>query len=391
MLRKNYFWLICIALVGAIVAAISGSRAGSSAPGNDTAGVVQQRQQRPRVEVVFVLDTTGSMGGLIQGAKQKIWSIVNEIAKGRPTPEVRLGLIGYRDRGDQYVTTRVDLTNDLDAVYEKLMAFNADGGGDTPESVNQALGEAVNQMSWSSDRRALKVVFLVGDAPPHMDYAQDTKYQDTCQQAVRKDIIINAIQCGTDGDTTRAWNDIAHRSEGSYVAIAQSGGTVAIATPFDSRLTELSAKFDGTYLAYGSAGERTASKTKMARAADMAIAAAPEAAAARAEFRAKAEPAVPGKGDLLGAVGGGGLALDKLAESELPDEMAGMTADQRNGYLQKKKAEREEIQREIAKLSQERDEYVKKEKAKQGEAKDAFDTTVIESIRSKAAKKGISY
>ncbi|MBN2360487.1 MAG: VWA domain-containing protein [Deltaproteobacteria bacterium] len=392
MLKKNYFWLIVIAAVGIIAAAVGASRMDAPQQQQEQeAAIARQRPQRPQVEVVFVLDTTGSMSGLIQGAKQKIWSIVNEIAKGRPTPEVRLGLVGYRDRGDRYVTTRVDLTNDLDAVYEKLMGFSADGGGDTPESVNQALHEAVHQMSWSSDRRTLKVVFLVGDAPPHMDYAQDVRYQDTCRQAVRKDIIINTIQCGTDADTRRTWNDIAHGAEGTYVAIAQSGGTVAIATPYDRRLTELSAKLDSTYLAYGSSGERGAAKARLARGATVAASAAPEAAAARASFRALAAPAAPAKGDLLGAVEGGGLALDKLADNELPDEMQGLSATERTAYLQKKKSEREQIQQQIAALSKERDEYVKQEMAKQGGAKDAFDTTVIEAIRSKAAKKGISY
>ncbi|MGA2640709.1 MAG: VWA domain-containing protein, partial [Spirochaetia bacterium] len=65
---------------------------------------------RPRVEVAFVLDSTGSMGGLIEGAKQKIWSIANGIIAQKPTPEVRIGLVTYRDRGDEYVTKKFDLT-----------------------------------------------------------------------------------------------------------------------------------------------------------------------------------------------------------------------------------------------------------------------------------------
>ena len=65
---------------------------------------------KPRIEVCFVLDTTGSMGGLIEGAKQKIWSIANEIVSAKPTPQLKLGLIGYRDRGDAYITQRFDLT-----------------------------------------------------------------------------------------------------------------------------------------------------------------------------------------------------------------------------------------------------------------------------------------
>jgi Mg-chelatase subunit ChlD len=103
----------------------------------------------PRIEVSFVLDTTGSMSQLIGGAKQKIWTIARQVVSGRPTPAIKLGLIGFRDRGDQYVTKVFDLSDDLDAVYGHLMDFQVGGGGDTPESVNQALNEAVTKVSWS--------------------------------------------------------------------------------------------------------------------------------------------------------------------------------------------------------------------------------------------------
>src|SRR5438132_14334808 len=93
-------------------------------------------EAKPRIEVCFVLDTTGSMTGLIEGAKQKIWSIANEMVSAKPTPEIRLGLVAYRDRGDEYVTKVFDLTNAIDATYAQLQSFRAAGGGDTPESVN---------------------------------------------------------------------------------------------------------------------------------------------------------------------------------------------------------------------------------------------------------------
>ncbi len=125
---------------------------------------------KPRVDVVFVLDTTGSMSGLIQTAKEKIWSIATTMASAKPTPEIRIGLVAYRDRGDRYVTQLVDLSDDLDSIYAKLMDFQADGGGDTPESVNKALFDAVHGMSWSQGDQAYRVIFLIGDAPPHMDY-----------------------------------------------------------------------------------------------------------------------------------------------------------------------------------------------------------------------------
>ena len=81
----------------------------------------------PKIEVVFVLDTTGSMSGLIAAAKEKIWAIANTLATAKPAPVIKMGLVGYRDRGDAYVTTYTALTDDLDAVYANLMKFQAAG------------------------------------------------------------------------------------------------------------------------------------------------------------------------------------------------------------------------------------------------------------------------
>ena len=117
-------------------------------------------EKKPRIEVCFVLDTTGSMSGLIEGAKQKIWSIANEMISAKPTPELKLGLVGYRDKGDDYVVKSFQLTDDIDAIYAHFRSFEAAGGGDTPESVNEALAEAIEKMPWSQDRNVLKIIFL---------------------------------------------------------------------------------------------------------------------------------------------------------------------------------------------------------------------------------------
>src|SRR6266853_6772176 len=176
-------------------------------PGNGT-----PKTSRPRMEVCFVLDTTGSMTGLIEGAKQKIWSIANEMISTKPTPEIRLGLIGYRDRGDEYVVKSFQLTDDIDSIYGHLREFQAGGGGDAPESVNEALAEAIEKMPWSQDRKVLKIIFLVGDAPPHLDYADGPKYPELCRIAAKKDLIINTVQCGNIAETTPIWKEIAKLS-----------------------------------------------------------------------------------------------------------------------------------------------------------------------------------
>src|SRR5262245_34192003 len=79
--------------------------------------------EKKTLEMVFALDTTGSMGGLIEGAKQRIWGIVNEVMQSESRPNVRIGLVAYRDRGDRYVTEVFPVTDNLDAVYTTLMDY----------------------------------------------------------------------------------------------------------------------------------------------------------------------------------------------------------------------------------------------------------------------------
>ena len=144
--------------------------------------------QRPKIEVVFVLDTTSSMSGLIDTAKEKIWSIANTMASAQTAPDIHMGLVAFRDRGDAYVTRVTDLSQDLDSMYATLIDFRAEGGGDGPESVNKALYDAIESISWSEDPNSYKVVFLVGDAPGHMDYQNEMQYPQIVALAQQKGI-----------------------------------------------------------------------------------------------------------------------------------------------------------------------------------------------------------
>ena len=122
-----------------------GAHAGSArAAGTALAAAIQPRSA-PRVEVAFVLDTTGSMSGLIEGAKRKIWSIANQLASGQPRPKVSIALIAYRDRGDTYVTRVHELTDDIDGVYAHLQQLRRGRRRRYARVGNQALHEAVSR------------------------------------------------------------------------------------------------------------------------------------------------------------------------------------------------------------------------------------------------------
>jgi Mg-chelatase subunit ChlD len=346
-------------------------------------------ENKSRIEVCFVLDTTGSMGGLIEGAKQKIWSIANEMISAKPTPELKLGLIGYRDRGDEYVVKSFPLTDDIDSIYAHLRDFQAGGGGDEPESVNEALAEAVEKMSWSQDRKVLKIIFLVGDAPPHMDYAEGPKYPELCRLAAKKDLIINTVQCGNIAETTPIWKEIAKSSEGSYAAIAQSGGVVVIATPMDGELAKLNKKIGETLIPYGDAGLQREVAAKQA----FAESAPATAAADRLSYNAKMNKVVQGRGDLLDALASNEVKLQSIDKKDLPPAFQKLTKEELEARIAKTRAERESLQNDIQKIAKKRDAYIQTENKRLAEAGkgDGFDEKVAETIHHQAERKGISY
>lgn len=371
---------------------------------------------RPQIEVVFVLDTTGSMSGLIEGAKQKIWSIANEMINTKPVPELKIGLVAYRDRGDDYITQQHDLSSDLDAVHKTLTGFKADGGGDTPESVNQALHEAVTKMSWTEDKSVLKIIFLVGDAPPQMNYEQDIKYATTCEIAVKKDLMINTILCGSNQQAAEHWQTIARSAEGQFVAIDQRGGMQVVTAPQDETIAKLNAELSKTIIAYGNAEDqaRVAGSAKVLREAEAVSGAMRPAAAATAADRAEyvekinAELEVSdegrailgddadhaaimtGRNDLLQDIAQGRIKYDSLDKDQLPDHLKKMSEAERLAYIKEQAKKRAEIQTQLTEQLKQRENYLAAERKKL-ENKDGFDGKVRSILRKQAKSKGIEY
>jgi hypothetical protein len=292
----------------------------------------------------------------------------------------------------------------------------ATGGGDEPESVNQALDDAVNKIKWSTDKKTLRIIFLVGDAAPHMDYPDDVKYPVSCKKAVEKGIIINTIQCGTSAECTKYWRDIAVKSEGSYAAIPQEGGVVAVATPFDVKLAELNTELTKTVLVYGGEASKADGVRKLSLATGSttvptsglvggglggyAAPTGPPGAAPKPGTPATSAPAVAfdraeraayfsksGKvldGDLLDDLKSKKVELGKIKTEELPEELKKLkTEKERKEYLEKVEKKRAEINKEILALDAKRGEFIKKELEKKGKDKPSFDAEVFEMIRAK--------
>lgn len=347
------------------------------------------------LEMVFVLDTTGSMGGLLEGAKQKIWSIVNEVMQSQQKPQVRVGLVAYRDNQDSYVTKVLPLTNDLDKVYSVLMDYKADGGGDTPENVRRALSEGVEKAGWSQrSNEVAQILFLVGDAPPHDDYKNEPDCLTTTKTALQRGIYVNSILCGNASDTKSVWQRIAQAGEGQFFQIAQDGGVTAIATPYDAVLSKLGGKLGNTYTAYGGGGGSKGVAYQMAQkrsavAIESKVSASASAPAAADRAKNKVLNSKAYVGDFYQDIENGSVKADKVKKEDLPINLQKLNDEQRNKEITKQLVERKAIRQQILTLSQKRDAYLKDKQKKQTGKKSGFDAVVMSAIRKQAARRGI--
>ncbi len=189
------------------------------------------------LDVLFLLDTTGSMGDELTRIQETIDSIAQRIDSFTPRPSVRFGLVAYRDRGDAYITQSSDFTADVVAFRKELNTLRADGGGDTPESLNAGLHEAIQGVQWTDN--AVRIVFLVADAGPHLDYEEDTDYIQEAQMAVTKGVKIYPIAASnTEAYAEYVFRQLAQQTLARFIFLTyqpgESGGAPGETTTLQS-------------------------------------------------------------------------------------------------------------------------------------------------------------
>jgi len=332
-----------------------------------------------RVDIVFAVDTTGSMGGLLDGAKRTVWSIASHVRELDKNADVHVGLVAYRDygQGDAYVTKDFAMTGDLDAVFAELSTYQAAGGGDVPEDVDAALDDAVHKMEWRDN--AKKMIFLVGDAPPASRHEVPT-FDVSARDAAAKGIIINTIRCGEAQDTAEAWHQIASIGMGEFSTIQQNGGVQQIATPYDQKMADLSKTIDSTTVIYGDAATRGAYDGNMA----VAHAAAPAAMADRAAYYGMAKGGgVRAKDDVVGGVATGAVAVESLDPSKLPEDMKDKSKDEIKADFDARAKKRAQAQTELQEMAKQRADYLK---AHEKEAGEGFDVKVKATVDRELSK-----
>ena len=177
--------------------------------------------QRRTIDIAFVLDTTGSMSEEIDAVKGTIREVSAMLTK--LNVDVRIGLVEYRDVTDKFTTRVYPMTSNISDFAREVDKLRANGGGDTPEHMNEGLRVAVAKMNWSQ-QSVSRMMFVISDAPPHLDYAQDVAYTTTMQEANHGGIQIFTIAAsGMDATGQTVLRQIAQYTGGTNMFVLRGG------------------------------------------------------------------------------------------------------------------------------------------------------------------------
>lgn len=338
-----------------------------------------------KIQIALLLDTSSSMDGLIEQAKSQLWKIVNELAvaeKDGKTPKLEVALFEYGKssipEGESYMRMITPFTGDLDRISAELFALNTNGGD---EYCGKAIDSATKNLKWDSGNGSLKLIFIAGNEPFNQG---EMNYIDAGRKAAAKGIVVNTIFCG-DRETgvTTYWKHGADITGGKYINIDHNRKVMNIVAPQDAEIARLNAELNKTYLAYGVKGKEKKMEQEIqdSNAKSMSGAIASERAASKASAHYRNS-----SWDIVDAVQDKDVDLKSMKKDELPDEMKGMNAAEREEYIKQLSGKREKIREKISKLNMERRTYIEKaEKEQMGD--DTLDTAIIKTVREQAIEK----
>jgi len=351
---------------------------------------VETAADTPLVQIAVLLDTSGSMSGLIEQAKTQLWKLVNEFITAKQdgkTPAVQVALYEYGKsslRADENWIRQIQpLTRDLDKVSEELFALTTNGG---EEYCGAVIQRATQDLAWDANPKVYKAIFIAGNEPFTQGPIDSKK---SCQNAIAKGIIVNTIHCGSEAQgIAEHWNQGALLADGKYLVIDQNQAIVHIEAPQDKEIVKLNEQLNRTYINYGSAAP--AAKARQIEQDNNAAANAQSGAEVQRVISKVGKSYFNSSWDLVDACQQKDFDIMKVKEADLPEEMKKMNVEERKAYLEKKIAERAEIQKQVLALNKEREAYVAT-KRKESNKNDTLDTAMTKALRSQAEKKGIAW
>lgn len=346
-----------------------------------------------KVQIAILLDTSGSMEGLISQAKTQLWKVVNtftEAKKDGAVPFVEVALYEYGNSGlhvgNNYIRQIEPFSRDLDEISRELFSLKTNGG---EEYCGAVIQRALSDLSWDSAKGTYKVIFIAGNEP----FTQGSvDPRSACKDAMEKGVIVNSIHCGNREEGMRgSWHDGPALAGGKYLVIDQDKAVAYVPAPQDKEIADLGIELNKTYIGYGRKREESSRKQQ---AADSDAAASAPAGANVERAISKASKNYDNRSwDLVDGVREKNVDLSKLPAEELPENMRGMKPEERVAYVEEAAKNRAGIQKKIAGLNAEREDFLQKERQKQAGAKGekTLDEAIAETTREQAGKLGYKF
>ena len=340
------------------------------------------------VQIALILDTSGSMDGLINQARSHLWNMVDQMGRmtrvvNGKTRGVKIELALYEYGNDAlpseggFIRQVQPFTGDLDKVSEKLHALFTNGGS---EYAGQAITTAVTQLQWSADPNAMKFVFVAGNEEFDQGPISAAKAMEV---AAGKDISVQLIFCGTKDET---WERAAKLAQSDLMTIDQNQVAQHIPAPQDDQILQLGQQLNKTYIAYGAEGGASMHRQQEADASSAKLS--KKVAIERAQLKSKKSYDNSGW-DLVDATTNQPKFLEETKDEYLPAEMRGKTLEEKKQIVAAKTQEREQLKAQIAKLEAERTRFIEAEKQKQNlGAEQSLETELMKTTKKIAAKKG---
>lgn len=341
------------------------------------------------IQLALLLDTSGSMDGLIDQAKSQLWNIVNELAttkKDGKSVELQVALFEYGKQSipadEGYLRNIVPFTQDLDKISDELFKLKTNGG---EEYCGRVILNAVDNLQWNKSNDQLKIIFIAGNEP----FTQgNIDYKTACKKAVKNGIVVNTIFCGNYAEGVQTmWKAGADISDGKYMNIDHNADIVHIDAPQDAEIIKLGQQLNKTYIAFGKIGKEKKEMQSEQDANSMSVS--NEVMVQRSVTKSGGQYK-NSTWDLVDAKKDGTLKIEDLKDEELPDEMKKMSVQERKTFIEKKEKEREQIQIKINKLNDERSKYVA-QKMLENKNDNTLDAVMIKTIREQAKNKNYSF
>ena len=345
------------------------------------------KSDKPEIKVALLLDTSNSMDGLIDQAKAQLWQVVNELSYAKcddENPNLNIALYEYGNDNlnaeEGYLRQVIAFSDDLDEISKSLFSLTTNGGN---EYCGKVISTALNQLNWGQGKNDLKLIFIAGNEP----YTQGTvSYKDASNLAHQNDVTVNTIFCGDyNQGISSYWKDGADLTHGNYMAINHNQATVHVASPYDDKILELNEKLNRTYVAYGREGK---AKIEMQAQQDLNAMSYNKANAVSRTVSKSSRLYKNSSWDLVDAEHDENFSYEELNDSLLPEELKGKSNDEIKVYVEKKRKERETLQKSIAELNLKRRNYIKN---KSKDSDNGLENALIKAIKTLAEQKNYTW